>query len=224
MEFRSNGWLILSVFLFSLLSLALPAESQTPLKNSATTLTDSKKEWAVIDGFRSAKFGMSEKQVLLSIAQDFKILKSKVKRDVSSTEKTTSLNILAPKLIHEGGLAKIVYLLGYNSKKLMQVNIYWMPALSNSLNGKEILSTAKLLRRHFFKKRYKKSGYIVNSPRRGSTKIEFLGHDEKGSGLLLRSIYAKSQKETGKKETVKLVLSYMLDPNKPDIFKGKDKP
>jgi hypothetical protein len=226
MIFRSNGLLILSVFLFLIFSLTPPVESQTPSNKPANTPTISTKEWAVIDGFRSAKFGMSEKQVLLSIAQDFKVPKSKVSMVVSSTEKTKALTIPAPNLLHVGGFAKIVYLLGYNSKKLMQVNIYWMPALSNSLNGKEILSAAKLLRRHFVKKRYEKSGYIVNSLRRGSTKVEFLGHDKKNRGILLRILYAKAkdEKEASKKETLSLVLSYMLDPVNPDVFKATDKP
>jgi hypothetical protein len=224
MIFRSTSWLIL-MFSFSVLSgIPLPAESQTPSNKTTNTPTISTKEWRVIDGFRSAKFGMSEKQVLLSIAQDFKVPKIKVRLIVSSTEKTKTLTIPAPNLLHLGGFAKVVYILGYKSKKLMQVNIYWIPGVTDSLRGKEIISAAKLLRRHFTKKRFKKEGFIVNSPRKGATKIVFLGHDEKGRGILLRLLHKKSNDVADNKETVQLVLSYIHNPGKPDIFKAKDKP
>ena len=103
MSLHKKIWLTLALLLYSFSTGGL-AESQSPLKtlNTGQFIT---KQWKVIDGFRSAKFGMSEKQVMRAIAKDFKISKSKVKLDVHPTEKTTNLSITVPKLL--GGNATI---------------------------------------------------------------------------------------------------------------------
>jgi hypothetical protein len=219
MLFRSTSVLILLFSLITLLGVPLPVESQTPSNKPANTPTVSSKAWSIIDGFRSATFGMGKEQILRSIIKDFKIPKKNVVRKINSKQKTVSFSILAPDLLHVGGVAKIVYILGYKSKKLMQVNIYWGPEVADNLGGKEILSAAKLLRLHLDKKRYQEKGHIVNAKRNGNTKVIFLGSDEKKRGILIRLLYKKSKNTVDNKETVRLVVSYMLDPAKPDIFK-----
>ncbi len=66
--------IILFISFFVALSLV---EAKTSLKNSVATSNISKKKWAVLDGLRSAKVGMSEKQVLRAIKKDFKLSPSK---------------------------------------------------------------------------------------------------------------------------------------------------
>ena len=67
MLFRSTGWLFLSIFFLTFLTTTPTsiAKTQTPTK--------SEKKWAEVDGFRSAKFGMREKDVYRAINKDFKI-------------------------------------------------------------------------------------------------------------------------------------------------------
>ena len=74
MLLRITIWLVLGVFLLT----GGVAQSQTTKKNKNKTSTiNSFLKWRVIDGFRSAKFGMTEEQVLRAIAKDFKISKKK---------------------------------------------------------------------------------------------------------------------------------------------------
>jgi len=233
---RSAGWLGLSVFLIILLGVGLPAESQAPLKKPAKTadppkpnlqiLEKPKKEWAVVDGFRSAKFGMSEKQVLRAIAKDFKISKRKVDRKFLPTEKITALMIHTPKLMNVGGPADIVYFLGYESKKLMQVNIDWGKGVTENINGDDILSAANLLRNHLTKKKYKKEGYAVNTRFDDNRMLVFRGKDKKDRMITLKLTKSKTKEGKNKKtegKNMSLVLSYILDVKKPDIYQGKKK-
>ena len=219
MLIRSTVWLGLSVFLLSSLSLTLSAESQAPLKNllkpkiisnNFSEMTARIKEWRVIDGFRSAKFGMSEKEVLRAIAKDFKISKSKVNRKVLPS-KHTALIIHTSKLMKFGGPADIVYFLDPKSKGLIRINIDWGKEVADNVDSKDILSAANLLRKYFVKKRYKTQLYAVNAKINDTSMIIFRGYDEKGRSILLRLNSPMSNKGLDEEEGGKhmsLVLTY----------------
>ena len=64
---------------------------------------------AVVDRFRSARFGMTEKAALKPIFNDFKIPKSKIQRRLHPTEKTVSFNILVNDLLPNSGKANLFY-------------------------------------------------------------------------------------------------------------------
>ena len=55
--------------------------------------TGASQEWAAIDGFRSARFGYKENDVLRAIKNDFSINKNGVSRVVNQQEKTVTLGI-----------------------------------------------------------------------------------------------------------------------------------
>jgi hypothetical protein len=214
--------LVLGIFLFTF-STGGVAKSQAPLKNPKAVQL-SKKKWKVIDGFRSAKFGMSEKQVLRAIAKDFKISKSRVKQRVHPSQKVTALTIRIPNLIEMGGVADIVYILGYKSKKLIHVNIIW--GVAEKVDGRSLIDTSNLLRIHFTKKKYKKERYVVNGRLNDISTIVFRGLDKKNRMALLMLTTPKANKgESLKKSKQKymLQLSYILDFEKPDVFKAKAK-
>ena len=65
-----------------------------------------KQEQAKIDGFRSAKFGVRERDVMKAIYRDFKINKKKVSRVEHPIEKTVSLGVNVEKLLPNSGPAK----------------------------------------------------------------------------------------------------------------------
>jgi hypothetical protein len=217
---RGDGWLGLSVFLIILLGAGLPAESQAPLKKSAKTPTQLSTEFqalkpkklklADISGFRSAKFGMTEKEVLRAIAKDFKISKRKVEKKVLSAEKVTALVVHIPKLIQVGGPSDIVYLLENKSNKLIRINIDWGKSVTDNFIGKDILATANLLRNNFIKKKYRKKLYAVNTKVDETTMIVFRGLDFKGRSIVLRLIspMAKIADQELAGKHVSLVLTY----------------
>ena len=211
MLLRAILWVVLSTFILTLTGNMVIAESKATKKKSTNTI---KKE-AAIKGFRSAKFGMKEKDVYRAIVKDFKISKRKIKATVHPFEKTKDLEITVPKLLGTGGTAKIHYLLGYKSKKLMQVNVIWGEAAEKSgenVKKEDIVNTANFLRNHFNKKQYPKEGFVANGRINDSTTIVFRGKDKKNRMILLVLSAPKD------KNNWLLRLSYMLDFENPDIL------
>jgi hypothetical protein len=224
MLLSKTALLTLVFFLFTFLT-GVIAESQAPVKTPKAAQL-SKKKWKVIDGFRSAKFGMDEKQVLRAIAKDFKISKSTVKRESHRTAKTTALFIHLPTLVGVGGPTDIAYILGYKSKRLMQVNINWGIGVSKGPNSKEVINVANLLRDHFIKKKYKKKGYLVNQRINDTTVTIFRGKDKKDRLVVLNLKTQKDKADEDKKQARKkfsLRLSYIQGLENLDVFKAKAK-
>jgi hypothetical protein len=223
MFFYKKIWLIVTISLF-VFSIERLAEAQSPLEALKGGQL-SKKQWRVIDGFRSAKFGMTAKQVMTAIAKDFKIPKNKIERLVSPNHKTPLLIIHLPKLMELGGPADIVYVLGYKSKRLVQVNIDWGSDVSGSFVEEEIFVIRDSLKRHFTKKIYKKDKLLENF-RTASTPthhrlVVFSGRDQKDRSVFLRMEIGITKEGAPKKgpRSLKLVLSYIQNPDNPDFFK-----
>ena len=193
----------------------------TGLSEAKTSIKDTKpstKPWAALDGFRSAKFGMSEKQIKRIIAKDFKVSSSKVKRTVHPLEKTSSLEFSVPELLAAGGEANLGYVFGQKTRKLIQVNIIWGVGVSKKPDPQDVIAAANLLRAHFTKKRYQEEFYAVNAKINDSSIIAFRGKDKKGRMVLLTLNQPPSVDSKKKGQQVSLQLSYMLDPVSPDVL------
>ena len=141
---RTSNCVFLLILIYFLLVSRLPVEAQAPTKNNATakgkteiTLFESLKgnPWSNTTGFRSAKFGMNEKSVYRGIAKDFNIAKSKVKKDINPIEQNTFLTIVVPDLFRIGGTAKVIYIFGHKSKKLVHVNVLWGKGATENVDG-----------------------------------------------------------------------------------------
>jgi hypothetical protein len=204
---------VLSVFLLTFITGVVDAKPST---KAAPKIN---KAWATLDGFRSAKFGMTEKQVTRAIGKDFKISRGKVKKATNAMEQTTSLEISVPKLMATGGKANIGYVFGQKSRELMQVNVMWGSKVSKSAKPKDIIATANLLRTHFTKKRYQDDSKAINLKLSETTILVFRGKDKKGRMVIL-SLISPPLKD--KKSEATLSLSYILDPISPDVLTIKD--
>ena len=211
-------WLSGCVFLITtILATGIPAESQTPSKSLPTDSSVSAKKWADVKGLRSARFGMNEKSVFKTIAKDFKIARSKVKRNVHPEEKTVSLEVEVPEVLSEGGKAVVGYVFGYKSKKLIQVNVVWGKPVEPRPDARKVVDAANRLRSHFIKKRYQEDGLVTNLKMDDDRIIVFRGQDQKDRMILM---ILTDPKENDKKKffrDISLRLSYMLNPNSPDI-------
>src|SRR5690606_32650962 len=64
---------------------------------------------AVVDGFRSAKFGMTEAEVRDAISTDFGISGDDVIEGENTAERTRLLTVSVPDLLPEGGVAQVAY-------------------------------------------------------------------------------------------------------------------
>ena len=216
---RKITWLAVAIFLLAFSSLA--NSQSTKIKNSHPKVSTPKKEWRIIDGFRSAKFGMNEKQLIRAISRDFKVTKEKVEREISPNEKTTVLTIHVPKLMELGGPSNIFYILGFKSKRLMQVNIDWGKGVTDNFSSNDLFVISNLLRDHFTRKRYKSNGYAVNKKINDNHVLIFRGQNKKGRGITLNLKSEKKKSGIAADKSYSLFLSYISDVKNPDIFIGK---
>lgn len=176
---------------------------------------------AKIEGFRSAQFGMSERDVLKAISKDFKVNRKKVARVEHPNEKTISLGIDVQKLLPNGGPAKVFYILGHKSRRLIHVNVIWGKPATPKPNPENVIAVANQLRNHLAQKSYKKEGFVLNAQLSEGVILVFQGLDQRGHAVKLLLVNAKS--DSGKPNVnISLTLSYIEKPNKPDVFRIKD--
>lgn len=83
------------------------------------------------NGYRSAHFGMTEAAVYTAIDADFAIPPDSVERINNAIEKTSGLIITVEDLVAHTGRAEITYIFGYQTKKLIQVNLFWRAPVTN---------------------------------------------------------------------------------------------
>jgi len=179
-----------------------------------------------VNGFRSAKFSMTENDVYRAISIDFKTPRDQVVRSVHPTEKTVTLGIKTKDLVPESGTAHIFYIFGYQSQKLMQVNIVWGDPVDPTADPQGVVNTANQLRDHFIKEGYQRDGMAINARLPDESVLVFRGKDRLGRMviLLLKSSMTSAEKEkatAGSVNHMSLRLSYIEKPEAPDIFKIK---
>jgi hypothetical protein len=209
MLLRKTAWLVLGVFLFTLSSTGRVAESQTRKQSKKeSTKTKHTKEWAVVDGFRSAKFGMDEEEVLQAIIKEFKTTKKMVRRTINFNEKKINLTVTINNILSGTGVCQITYIMGHKSEKLTQVNLYWGTGLGEKTDGNKVILATNLLLSHLSKKRYKKESYVTRAPLNDTQELVFRGRDEKNRLILL--VLTTPKKKKGEPQEVSLKLSYIL--------------
>ena len=204
-------FLIISGLFFFGISIAKPDD-----------VTSASQKWAVVNGFRSAHFGMTEFDIKQAIKDDFGIGKQQISRKVHPNEKTVTLGIEVNKLLPESGTAKVFYILGYKSKRLIHINVIWGKPVTQSPDAEAIVATANQLRNHFAQKKYQKEGFALNAQIGEGVILVFQGKDQKGRAarLLLANPKVEGDEKAGKNIT--LTLSYIEKPLDPDVFRIKE--
>ena len=185
---------------------------------------ETQKEVAIVEGYRSAKFGMTESEIYSAIEKDFDVNRRSVKKIENQFDKTTNLAVTVPKLLEEAGQARLFYILGYQNKKLIQINIIWGNPFDPNPNPQEILNAANVLRNYFLRKGFKQDDLLLNARLKDDSIVVFRGEDvQRRTVLLLLKTPSKSvEGEGGKNKELSLRLFYIENPNNPDIFKIKD--
>ena len=207
------------LFLFLIFSAVLFAG--TGLAKSESGAGTSQK-WAVVSGFRSAQFGMNERDILKAIRNDFGLEKKQVSRQAHPNEKTISLEIKVSKLLPESDPAKIFYILGYKTRRLIHINVIWGRPVMKDPNAEAVVATANQLRNHFVQKKYRKEGFALNAQLGEGLILVFQGKDRKGRAarLLLSNPKSEGDKKAG--ENIALTLSYIERPEDPDVYRIKE--
>jgi len=180
-----------------------------------------------VDGFRSAKWGMTEAEVKAAITADFKIPADKLKAEPNPSERTTVMTIQVPELIDGAGIARVSYILGYTTKKLIQVNLVWGTPVDPQAKPEGIVAAANQLRDLFMSSGYEPGTVVANTRANDGAVIVFEGQDADKHATLLRLV--AGQQQTADKDAKKekpapvtaLFLSYILDSRNPDIYRLK---
>ena len=131
---------------------------------------------AEVTGFRDARFGMTEEQVRTAIQKAFPAAAAKLKIFPQATEKTTVMSLGVADLLPNAGVAQVSYILGFKTKKLIQVNIMWRSDGSEQ-SDETVVGTANSLREYFAAQSYKTGSVIANRQLGENSILVFRGAD-----------------------------------------------
>ena len=173
---------------------------------------------AAIEGFRQARFGMSEEQVRQAIRNEFPAAAAEITRTLHPSEKTMVLFLTLVDLLPDTGNARISYIFGYRSKKLIQVNVIWV-SNHGAPSDEIVVATANSLRDYLASQNYKPENSIVNRQVSQNTIVVFRANDSQGRTVLLVLSGVPAAARTEKTAPLMLELSYIEDAAHPDVFR-----
>ena len=125
-------------------------------------------------------------------------------------------------LLPNAGKSRIVYVMGYKAKRLIQVNILTGHPVDTGITPQKIVDSGNLLGNHFFKKRYQKDGLVAHARLNDGSVLIFRGKDQKGRMALLRLSNPPPNAKKDADLKISLTLSYIEKPEQPDAFKLKE--
>ncbi|HTW52996.1 MAG TPA: hypothetical protein VME45_13985, partial [Stellaceae bacterium] len=210
---RFYAAICLGVFFATAAVAQAPATNPQPSEAPSTT--------AHVDGFRNARWGMTEAEVKSAIFAQFKIPIDKLKAEVNPTEKTTVLPISVPDLIEGAGTARISYILGYQTKRLIEVNIVWGTAVDPQAKPEMVVAAAHQLRDLFLASGYDPSTVATNARGSDGSIVVFTGQDTDKHTTVLRLLQRAGNEKEKQPPATALFLSYVMDSRHPDIFRLK---
>jgi hypothetical protein len=185
-------------------------------------------ERAHVDGFRSAKWGMTDAQVKDAIRKDFGIAPEKIMGENNLSERTTVLTVSVPDLLEGAGTARVSYIFGYASKKLIQVNLLWGGAVDPQASPDRIVAAANELRQLFVDAGYQADTVVANAKLPDGSILVFKGQDADKRTTILHLATgtvtppaAPGAEPPKPVQTTALSLSYVLDAANPDIYRLK---
>ncbi len=215
------GWIGRGIFLFLVITnlMTWPA--------FAKTVETSEQEVTMVEGFRSAQFGMTEAEVIAAINKDFNLFESDIRHHQNSTEKTNGLSITIQDILPATGKAMVTYIFGYKTKKLIQVNILWGKPAETNPDPEKLVAAANSLRSYFARQGFQKDDLMMNARLKDGSVLVFRGTDRNGRIVLLLLHNPQNPKEEDQEaeaatiENLSLRLFYISDPISPDIFQIK---
>ena len=180
-----------------------------------------------VAGFRGAHFGMDEAQVRAAIQADFSVKPDAIKVVPNAMERTTALVVALPALEPGPGPATAVYILGYKSKKLIQVNLVWTQnaAADKSDSGPYLVAGVQLAN-YFNGFGWRDGKVTMGAPSGSNTLVLFAAEDGKTGAVQVVVNGVAFERKDGKVETapqapgsVSLRVAYIANRAEPDIFK-----
>lgn len=173
----------------------------------------------VLTGFRSADFGMNEDQLRDAIESDFGLSGDDVRVVENDVQRTRALVVEIQNLLPDSGLARVSYVIGYQSNALTQVAAIWSPALDETTDLRGLVAMANQLRTHFAGQGYDPATLIANRRLTDAQTIIFRGRDA-ANRMTLLTLDAPPTPEGAEAppREPSLQLVYMDNPEQPDVF------
>jgi len=204
------------VFVLILAFVRLASAETTPLGAIPSPVPKS----IVINGFRSAHFGMDEAHTLKAIKADFGLSGGQVHAEVNPMQQTSAVSITVPMLVPDSGSAVINYVFGYKSKSLAEVNITWSRA-DKANTAIALLHTGAALQSYFSNEAFLPENVTGNTLLANGNLLLFRGVDTAGHEVML-ALSGPLQRDDKTKTTQMipnvLTLLYDADAAHPDIF------
>ena len=97
------------------------------------------------------------------------------------------------------GLAFGIAWFGFQSKKLIQVNILVGHPVNSDITTQQVVESGNLLGSHFLKKRYQEDGLMAHARLSDGSVLIFRGKDQNGRMVLLRLSNPQSTKNKDEK-------------------------
>ena len=176
----------------------------------------------VIDGFRSAHFGMTEAEVRKAIEADFKLTGSAVRPGDNAVERTHVLSITVPDLVPDSGKATVDYVFGFKSQRLIEVNLAWSAATDPANKPATLLHTGATLQAYFQGETFPAGQSVANAMLANGGLLLFRGTDPAAhTVVLLLSGPVKQDTKEHQSQMTPTVLSlvYAADAAHPDVFR-----
>ena len=201
-----------------LVAAPLPAMAQSSTEVSATE-PGVEQPAAVVDGFRSARFGMTEDEVRAAIATDFGLSGDEVVAGENRAERTRVLTVMVPDLLAGGGTAQVSYVFGYTSGGLIQVGVSWSQQSDPEMTEEQLQANAEVLVSYFQSRSYEPASVRTGLLLQDGVLL-FRGEDAEGRStvLLLQGQFAETEEGQRVLAPVSLALLYAVDSRNPDVF------
>jgi hypothetical protein len=178
-----------------------------------------------INGFRDARFGMTEPEVRAVARASFGAKDEEMTLRTNSVDGTTMLLVHARKL--EPGLpeGRIVYQFGYQSRRLIQVDVIWGEDTNQPLNDSGMVEGGARLQRFFLGFAWRPGSVRAGFPIGDNTVLLFGGEDDRKGAVRLTIDGIRYQTTVNGVFTTspdpqtapKLTVTYVADRIDPDI-------
>jgi hypothetical protein len=171
---------------------------------------------------------MTEAEVRATIVKSFGLKNSDIATATNPVEGTTVLTVKVALLDPAPGPARVAYILGNKSKKLIQVNVIWgEDATPTAADVGAMMTAGSRLERYFAGFAWKKDAVRAGIPVGENTVVLFAGEDEKKGAVRLIADGVKYQMQREGNQTTspdpkgppKLMINYIADRDDPDIAK-----
>lgn len=197
--------------------------AQAPAGNAATPAGQaSERPLYQVEGFRTARLNMTEQEVRDAINRDFPTTGTGTRRtgnvdsQTNRVFRTTALVVTVRDLMPDTGTARVEYILGYQTRKLIQVNVIWGTPADPQAPLEVVQTAAARLQTFFLQENFPPERRAANV-QQGNELVMFRGRDAQGRTVEVVAQAQPAARE-GQRGTHSVRLSYILNPEQPDVF------